>query len=580
MIGQGEEKVRLIVVLDEKTDNIKLNNRDIVLTQDFNYYFKNKNTKKVILTNFSLVDENPIIAKSINEMFVLFPKEYLRYRNTFYMRVFRPMYSIIKQIEDIVKQRGVDELILVGGSEHLFLSLHAAEGEGAKWWYKTSWFLNTIIKQYFDKQIPILWIRKASKHKLIFINIIRDNLILYKGILKKFVLSFISVKNTLVGYDLSNKKTPIVSVINLPLQYVHLNSIFNDIKELDPTYIVPNKIKLGGGGDIIRNHPIGLMQLIRLVYREIRLKKIKQKNVEFFLFDKKINISTKKIKLAASLTNFHFLYRKYELTKLFKQIRLPKHTQLVTDMTFGEDIILCNEIAKQYGLRHFNFQYVAMSKMLFPQINLADDYYLYSKSTYELYKKHSNTYKYYLPVKMNPEEHENTIAHTFRIVIFTQPDKYTERYLFFIRLFFERIYAEKLSVQVIIKPHYRQNRLYEFEKIVSRFNFSKLVGKSDSCEDLILNSDLSVSMTSSVLFESLMLGKMATIINLDGQDEDFIFNNDICFPQINFVVKSIDELITIIEKYPEYLENYKERYNVFMKEQKAIPDYERLFSYE
>lgn len=569
--------MRLVIILDDKSQAINIDESDIVLTQNYEYYMNNRHTDKIYYVDFSLADENPKLADNINEMFALLPDEYLRYRNTFYMRVFRPMYSIVMQIKSIIKQHHIDNMVLIGGSEHLFLTLHFAEGEGSKWWYKTSWFLNGIIKQYFEEDIPVHWIKKESSAKLAVINYVRDKLLLFRVIMVKFILAIINKKRIAREYGFLNQKKPVVSIVDLSLQYRHLSSLLGSIKALDPIYLVPHRIKLEDDYKVVRCSPLRLLPLIKLLCHEFKISKTKCKKVKFKLLNKIVIIPMKCLNRSVKQTHFQFCYRIKELSLMFERLNIPKQACIVTDMTFGDDIIVCNELAKLYEMQHFNFQYVVMSKMLFPQIKLADEYYLYSKNTYELYKTYSDSYKYYFPVKMNPRDHIYHFSKIIKIAIFTQPDKYTQRYLYFIGLLAERIETKKLSIQITIKLHYRQDRTEEFEKYASRFPFISIAGKKANCEELIIDSDISISITSSVLFEALMLGKIAAIVHLDGQDDSLIYNNDACFPEVNFVIKSIDEMIDLIDQYPLYINKYRERYDQFMKDNNCIPDYEEIF---
>ncbi len=571
--------MRLIIILDEKISSIQITVNDVVLTNNFQYYANNNDVGIMTkLVDYSLVDENNEPAEAINKMFTSIGTDYKNYRNTLYMRIFRPMFSIIKQIEKLIKEMNINELTLIGGSEHLFLTINSAEGEGEKWWYKSSWFYNTIINQYFKETIKINWLNKENKRKIALINYIRDRMILFNGILKILYRSISNIRRSAPIYNFQNKKTPTISIINLSLQYEHLNSLLTRIKNIESLFVIPYRMVINNKSNIVRNYPIQLKYLLRFIYSECNLKKLEQKQVNFLLFNKNIPISTSSLRQSLKLLHLQFCIKTKELTILLGQIKLPNHAYLITDMTFGDDIILCNNVAKKHKIQHYNFQYVAMSKMLFPQIDLADKYYLYSKRTFDLYKIYSNTYKYYLPIKIHPKEHISSSSENLKIVIFTQPDEYSARYLNFIEKLFNRIQSENLKIDIIIKPHYRQDRMAEFEYYVSKFNFSKLATKDESCEKLILIADLCLSMTSSVIFEALMLGKMTGIINLDDQDQDFIYNNDTCFPEINFVVKSIEEVLTIIKQYHDYLSSFKLRYNQLLEKHNAIPDYEEIFA--
>lgn len=569
--------MRLVTFFDEKINLKDIMEDDIILTNDNEYFIHNQYNKNVILVNLSLADEDPELSKSINKMFNKLPNDYLKYQNTFFSRVFRPIYSVILQLNSLINEKKIDELVLNGGSSHLFLTLNSAEGEGEKWWYKSSWLLNVVINEYFKEQVSINWLKKESKIKLLAINIVRENILYSKVILGKFILALYDMKNIKTQYNFSANKKPVISIVNLPLQFRHMRALLKDINKIDPVYIVPTRIKLEDETKVIRSAPLNLFSLVKLIFKEKNTLSKEKGYVNFFLVNKNIKIPQVSIRRGLRLLNFRFSYKVTELKQTVKKLNLPEKTDLVTNMTYGQEILECGELAKDLGLHHINFQYVAMSKMLFPNMDLADKYYLYARKTYNLYKNYSNSYKYYLPVKRTPELKNDHLNSHIKITIFSQPDLYTDRYLHFIKLFLDRINSENLKVKVIVKPHYRQDKMDKFIEILSDYPFVKLSNKEDNVEELILWSDINISMTSSVLFEALMLGKMALIVDLDGQNESFILNNDICFEEVNFVVHTIDEIITIAKEYPVYFEKYECRYKRFLKNNNIISNYEEIF---
>ena len=399
--------MKLIIQLDEKFEKFDINDNEIILTNDYKYYCRNKEKNSIVLVDFSLADEDPELSNQINNLFESLPNDYLRYRNTFYARVFRPMYSIIIQIENIIEKSDIKELVLTGGSNYLFLSLNFAECEGCKKWFKTSWFLNSIIYNYFKERINICWLNKESAIKLAVINYFREKLFLYLGILRKIIKSVIIQRIPIINYKFNSKKIPVICLINKSLQFNHLYSFLSEIKNIEPLFIGPYNNQLKRNKKIILRRPIGLLCLFKLLLNDSKLKRIDSKNISFDLAGKKIEIPGKSFKRALELNHFLFCLELMELTKNVKKLNFSKKGYIVTDMTFGEDIILCNKFAKKIGMKHINLQYVAMEKMLFPQMDLVDKYYLYSKKTFELYKKYSSSYKYYLPIKMSPKDHNN-----------------------------------------------------------------------------------------------------------------------------------------------------------------------------
>lgn len=143
--------------------------------------------------------------------------------------------------------------------------------------------------------------------------------------------------------------------------------------------------------------------------------------------------------------------------------------------------------------------------------------------------------------------------------IFMQPDSFVYDYLKLFSELFPLLKQESKPVKVIIKPHYRQNKINDIIKIAELYDFVHIVGLHDSCEEILNESHLALSINSSVIFEALTNQIMCLVYNPNNKYNDSIYNNDICFPDVNFVVSSPYEIIGYINNYNKYNIEYHKR---------------------
>lgn len=529
--------MKLFIFLNEKIETKYLKEEDIVLTNNIIFFNKYKSKIKIVLTDFSLCDESVDVSKAINNFFHYLPSEFLFFRNTYFMRVFRPLHSIIAQIERLLKEENINEIILAGGSAFKFITLWGGEGEGSHKYFRSAWFFNPFLFEYFKGEIPIRW---DNNSRVIFLKIFyffREVFSLGK-IVKQYSLALLKNKNS---DSTANLKSRIIAFASLPLQINHFKKVLTERQLNNLTFVSP--VKLVPDGVVFFPKAIDYISAIQLF---IRVKK-KLKSLAYIINGKKMVINESTFYRSVMLNFIQFNARLNCLKKIFPEDKF-KNKYFITNMTFGEDIILINELAKFSGAKHYNFQAVTMSKMLFPKMDLADQYYLYSLPTYELYKEIAPNYHYYFPVK---EMAKTCLKKNDKIVLslFLQPDSYAERYFFFLHEIIPNL-TQRKEIVLIVKPHYRQNKLKDFEKSIRNYSNIILENPLTSPGEIINKSDFILSMTSSVLFESIQLSCPGIIIDFDGLDKKFI--KETCFPEINFVIKTKDDFIKIIEDPLKY----------------------------
>ena len=566
--------MQLIIDFDERIKFVNHCKNDLVIA----YQKTNKYKCKLIRMNFSLCDENEDLSASINDLFDNYlTNEFRCLRNTYFMRVFRPICSLIIQIEELLEKESITELILIGGSPLAFITLNGGEGEGEKYLYKSSWLFNDFLFQYFNKTIPTRWKNKKNKFIFSLFHVTRENMIFHLRLLKNLKVSFRS-KKTPLKQDTSDDKPNIFAFVNLPLQYKHLKNLTVTLKQHNKYFITSfNSI-------FSRNQESGII-LYKITLKGVVKTFKKYKQVKLYLKRDELNFSFKNTKITLPKVIFtrslkhnyiFFELNLLGLIDLFDNYDITNNSYFITDMTFGEDIILVNEFSKRLNIPHYNFQLVTMSKMFYPQMNLASRYFLFSKKTLDLYQKYNYSYEYYLPFFESDITKNNVKSEVLVVSLFTQPDAFTDKYLSFLKAMLPLLDNTDKRIKFIIKPHYRQNRIREFEQLVKLHKNVELNENSETADKIILQSDFVLSITSSVLFESVTLNRPGIIINIDPSDDKIIYENDICCPEINFVVKSATDLIKILNNSDRYSMLYKQRRDTYLLDNRNI-DLNQLF---
>ena len=560
--------MKLIIDLDNRIKCVNHNRHDLVITdQKINKY-----KCQTIRMNFSLCDEKEDLSDSINNLFDNYlPNEFRYLRNTYFMRVFRPICSLIIQIEELLEKESITELLLIGGSPLAFITLNSGEGEGEKHFYKSSWLFNDFLMQYFNKTIPIRWENKKNKFIFSLLHIIRENTFFYLKLIKNLASSFI-FKNSPLIPNTSINESNIFSFVQLPLQFKHLKSLTENLNLSNNFFISSfNSIVSKGKKSNIYTYKVSFSSTLRSI-KKFKNLKFNIKSQDFIFRFQNKNISLNKNIFIRSLMN-NFIFFQINLTSLmdlFKRVELKNKAYFFGNMTVGEDVILVYELSRKLNIPFYNFQAVTMSKIIFPQMNLAERYFLYSKKTHHLYEKFNSSYEFYLPFFQKKYIYKLKEEDTVVLTLFTQPDTYTDRYIDFLNLVLPLLSRLKTKVRLNIKLHYREHRINEFIEISNQYEFVEIIENLTLVESVIKKSHFILSMTSSVLYESIVIGRPGIIIDFDGQDFNWIYDNDICYPEINFIIKSANDLFEILNHTNKYSSLYNDRRDEWLLSNKSF----------
>lgn len=553
---------RLITVFDEKPDIVLFDN-DVILTNNASY--SDTCHKIIYVTNNDGLDRDATFLTGIQKALNILPAIYQALQNTIYHILLRPITQVLSMIKRVIMQEKIEEIWLFGGSDIVFLSLSNAEGEGVKKMYHSSWLYNSIISQYFrsDENIRIVWQKKKNRFAHTMLFWCREHYYYFRHALGYIVRDMRGGTSPILLAE--EDKTIIIALADLELQYKHLSKQLEEINSYEKLYVLGRNVKPAAEDMVCRLPSLSVLSIIKILKR-INKAQGKSKIMEFQFNGQVVKLPVDRILMGAKERLFIALYREKSLSQLIDGIGLKRIHCVCTDRTMGSDICYVQNVCKEHHLLHINFQYVAMLEILYPNMDVADRYYLYNRNVYELYKNYGKQFQYYLPIDKNCFTERNNQAH--RIVIFTQPDMYTDRYLAAIRAILTCFQENGSQVEIIIKLHYRQDKIPEFVSCKQYYRYTEVL-TTGYAGDVMNDCDCVISMTSSVLFEALLRGIPSIVLDFDGIDKEVIEKSGVCTPEVNYVVHSPHEIIYLINNYSFFWHEYRKRLKDYLENNNA-----------
>lgn len=543
---------KMILIFEENLQNEIPDDVDYIFAYSEGVISNYKGKAEILYYNMWESSESEEPRKAIEKYLSNQNSEVQIINNTIYSNWFAPIHSMVSQINKIIKEKDIEELILVKGSKHLFSTFELAECEGNPVLYKSSWLFNPVIQQYYrETSIHVTW-KKCNKFAGLYrmINCCREHIIRAHEIIVQ-LYRYAKTKNKdnhIYGKDGINA----VCFVNLQGQYDFIKSYLNNQSNIVPVIVTPKPFD--SECVVIKGvvTPKKVINNLRMSYRALRGK------FDDYLFMDNRKIYLDRHSIRAALITELFIYRNAidRVINTYEKIGYQNFTYMITCMSQGRSMVKYTEAAKRLNLKHINYQYVSLGKRCFPIMDLADEYYVYEVGSYAFYKEKSSAFRFYLPQLKG--EHINCEP---AIVIYTQPDQYADLYLRFIESFLQNTSNINQRFKIIIKLHYRQNRKEDFEKFQSFENVS-VVTNEYSIIELMNLSTFCISMTSSVLSEATFYKVPAFIYVEDKGLLQYVVKSGIGYPEINYIVRSVDELSERIQSFDK--SEYQNRYNSFL----------------
>ena len=545
--------MRLWVVLDERIDIELIDINDLILVTPKSEQFLSGASLNFERVSYRLLDEKPYAADIVNEIFSFLSPKMWPYKNKFYMSIVRPLCSIIYQIKTIIEHHNVTEVVLTGGSEYVFLSCYKTNGEGKPVFYKTSWMLNSILNKYITanyKDVSIIWRKKGYGCFYHCLNVIREGIVRAKIAIAEYRRKLLHKDVMIIPND-SQNKIKSVAIAYLDLQMNHLRKVVNENNQTN-IFVVTSNVSISNPDGLLisRIRPNNFLEILKCLHRITK----KEKNRAFSI-EKNYTSITLCSKDVYRAVKSEILLHELASNSFRKELDQYLHLSTIyTDGTFGTDLILCHKYAQERGIKHINYQNVTMNKMLFPIIELADEYYLFAKKTYDLYRHFSDSYYFFFPVFRKPQKGDKN---QLIVSVFLQPDSYSNKSIRMISSLIPLLDNLKNVKQILVKPHYRQaDKINTINELCRHSSKTIVCNKADNATELICRSDFVVSITSSVLFEAVSYGVPGIIVDYNGEDHDFIYNNDSHGKEVNFYIQNYDEITSIIKEYDLSFSNY------------------------
>lgn len=492
---------------------------------------------------FSRENEKEILAKYRKEGYTNI-KEIEFFKNEIYNKLYLPLQNIYSRIELELENREIKNIILVGGNNYVdFSVLNFSEGEVCKeFLYKRRWLFNFYVNKKLDSKYKVFFIKKENKIKLEIFKKVR--VIIPKLLIK---ISSIYKKIEWKKNKYPQDKEIVLLSARTNNQLIYMESIYNIIKNNTKYYPVIIIDENYFGNKIILNKKIEYIYLKKInkinSFKKFNLKELK--NEELKELKNEIDIYTDVIN--------ERLGKLYSLFNIIRS-RGNKIISFVNLETHNFRGYIDYEFCKEKKIKLLGFQSVLISKNKVPLFPLTDLFFTWSKIVCKDLKSiyQNSKIKYIGPILYleNYNKYKKRESNKIDICVFTQPDKFTEKYKKLIEFLLE--IKKEVDFNLYIKPHPR-------DKKIQRINFKeKVVLLKKNTRDILLDINLGISLTSTVIQEGFIMGvPMLAYVSEISEDEikciDFLNNNAIS------LVKEKEELKKIIKNYKEWEKKYFEK---------------------
>ena len=549
--------MKIAIIYDDKYLN-KIEKGNIILTTDQKLFMElkeeNFNIEYINLYNFN---DQRLKTEATNILFSQLNDIFSPFINGFYLKITLPIMSMIISIKETMLKYEIDTIEIFGGTDYCFLSYNFAEWESSKQiLYKREWMLNYFIFNYFKNGYKIVWFNKTNRLFLYIINYLRNNILFFLSIIKNIKKGFVYTPNTNKHELIKSNKKIIFIVIDLNIQINHLKSIVRELNQkYKVVYISSRKFKELSKNNSIVLDELTIHEIINIFKKIISLgNNIKYNKVKYKILNKEFKISEKEIFESLKYNIFIYNCKKKRYINLISELDiLNKKSLFINNKTFGGDAFLDKEIAGIFNKKLLTFQYVNMQKRFFPDYSMTDKLYVYSKDLYNYYRSHTNKFQNYdltsfQSVKKNYNFNASDKKKNIKMTIFTQPDQLHNKYIELIKKVVEIMNKYNLKNEVNIKLHYRQARVNDFVDIIKKCNYSiKIYQNEKLAGDLIMNSDIVVSISSSVIFEAIMYGVPTVLIDIDNSNSDNSWKPSFLHCDINYLINSYEQLLDFLK---------------------------------
>lgn len=536
--------MKLHILLDSQKE-VGFDNDDIVLLSSVRQ--QSNITGRICYIDRNIILESTSVRNEILNLFDSFDEHYQNIANAAYSRLFQQLFTIMANVDRLLQGEIIDTIVLYEGAEIPFFSAKGGEGEGEKKNYTSNMMINAFLFNQYHNEYEIEWKYKKSCFSTFVKNYLRNRLEFLKLILTRV---FLWLKNRNVKtLSLSNEITSI-SVISLILQKRHIDSILPYTKDEGKghVYFSYNR-QIVDYNKVLPIKELNILQLLNII---LKVKKYRVAT----------SLSVFGVSTSSLVREMIFMMAEYEILESRLRYTLDGYklsgALMLSDTTVGKVMIASRNLARELSMRHVNIQHVTMMRILYPVLDLADEYYMYARRTYELYRQYSEHFKYYLPL-INNEEKDIAKGDIIVFSVFMQPDSFSQEYIFYLNLVLPEIAKAEREIKVIIKPHYRQPDVEGLKRMLSIYPFVKVAEPDESVTEILTSTTIAMSINSSVIFETMMSRIPTIVYNQDDRYHDIVYNNDVCYPEVNFVIEDPLATMKILNNIEHYYDLFRDR---------------------
>lgn len=501
------------------------------------------------------------------------------YSNIIYENFYIYLADTFSMIEKLMASADIEKIILVSGNPKVeYFSLILSEGERiSRLLYKRSWMLNYYIYNVYKNDFVIDWINKDSYYKLKAYKKLKINSIICGKflalLLRKLIKSFKKKKSP---FPIFEKNKILLLMVRTPLQVEPLLPIYKKVKSLKNTF-TPVFISMGSYlkpkvnkklSDLKVEHEdlydfISLQKLIQCFYNVFTNRKIMKRTI--------MDSQAMKYGDVTVYHNIETLIDEFSIFWIDKYLRHLAFDNLATSLDTEIIALINTEIENHNGsydyywtrekkIPLYTIQWVTYLTSLKPKMCWADRVYMMEYKDYENITDKSN-FEYVGPIAYDSDFNTTKGTSTIRIIsIFTQPDEYKADYF---RIIDDVVNIVKGSnIRVIIKLHPREYSKKQFLNRYKNHNNIEIEKSGITSQSLIQQSDLSITITSGVIIQSLIIGTPCISINYDNKrphNRAYLSNKAIT------IITEKEELEQIIKNFDDFYYSFRKRRLNYMK---------------
>ena len=507
--------------------------------------------------------------------------------NEIHTKSIKLILNIIESISEILEKNNISKLILIEGNRDVeYFCCFFAEGERSyQFLYKRSWFFNYYIFQSFKEQVSIFWEHETPQLKLKIFRWLRNYPRLYLGFSKAI---FRTIKYSLakksnyknISYRANTKI--VFLMVRIPIQVDPLISLYMSLKNdksTTPVFLVFDDsckhevekiLKKRRCVYILLDEYLNLKDIIKFIF----LKKIfnipKGEKIPIIFKGKTISLGTKEILKEISSNWMKMIIRIGSLNKFLKSVGKNNIDFLVNTETFGSEAATMGIWASRYNISIFSIQHVAIGERLLPKMLWTNAMFMMSNKNCKKIKEISGDRNFIYVGPMAYDQYFNTSKSNYpikKIAIFTQPDSYTCEYIKIINDTLDIRNELELNWEIIVKLHPREKKYKMFKNKYKNYSKLKVIKNEIISSDLIKEIDLTISISSGVILQSIIIGTPVLSINYNTNKYLWVNKNVIGFLKENVVRKIFtkDEFKCILEDSKDLINEFKKNRSYFLQ---------------